>query len=125
MLTVDKNYVSSDHYTKENIMTTNNEFFKKTQENLRRIKAENNKKTLRSYNIDGKAEGETEQKTTTTSRNNVISLADYKKNKAPVQPVPEKVELSVEDRYKRISESIQRINKLMTELESTNKREIK
>lgn len=106
-------------------MTTNNEFFKKTQENLRRIKAENNKKTLRSYNIDGKAEGETEQKTTTTSKNNVISLADYKKNKTPVQPVSEKVELSVEERYKRISESIQRINKLMTELESTNKKEVK
>lgn len=98
-------------------MTINDEFFKKTQENLRRIKAENNKTTFKNYRIDGKAEEAEElpstqplpQKTT----NNVVNLSDFRKNKEKDVP---KVNISLEERQKRIAESVKRINDLMDEL---------
>lgn len=103
-------------------MTTNDEFFKKTQENLRRIKAENNKKTMKIYKIDGKAE---ELPSTQPSKpqqpqqeNNVVSLDAFRKNK---EPKTVKKEEPLEERQKRIAESIKRINDLMEQLQNNNR----
>jgi hypothetical protein len=107
-------------------MTINDEFFKKTQENLRRIKAQNNQKTLKSYNIDGKAEAEelsVQEESTITSSDNVVSLDAFKRKKQVAsQPKSTKVELSTEERMKRVGESIKRINDLMEQLEKNNRK---
>lgn len=106
-------------------MTINNEFFKKTQENLRRIKAENNQKTFKSYNIDGKAEAEelsAQEEPTTTSSDNVVSFDAFRRKKQVAsQPKSIKVE-STEERMKRVGESIKRINDLMEQLEKNNRK---
>jgi hypothetical protein len=101
-------------------MTINDEFFKKTQENLRRIKAQNNKKTLKNYNIDGKAEAEELPSTQpqvqqqpqqqVQQQDNVIVVDFQKKSKYNQE------EANLEARYNKIAKSIQRINKLMQEL---------
>jgi hypothetical protein len=106
-------------------MTINDEFFKKTQENLRRIKAQNNQKTLNSYNIDGKAEEVEELLSTQPSQpqettNNVVSLADFRKNKEKDLVI--KSNLSTEERHKRIAESIKRVHDLMDQLQKNNTR---
>jgi len=105
-------------------MTINDEFFKKTQENLKKIKAQNNQKTLKSYNIDGKAEEVEELPSTQPSQpqettNNVVSLADFRKNK---KDIAIKSNLSLEERHKRISETVKRINSLMDQLQKNNNR---
>lgn len=105
-------------------MTINDEFFKKTQENLKKIKAQNNQKTLKSYNIDGKAEKVEELPSTQPSKpaqdntNNVVNLADFRKNKDVVI----KSSLSLEERHKRIAESIKRVHDLMDQLQKNNSR---
>lgn len=104
-------------------MTINDEFFKKTQENLRRIKAQNNNKTMKSYNIDGKAEAEelvSAQPQKTQQEDNVI-VVDFR-NKKSLNTSSTKEVLSVEERYKRIGDSIDRINALMKRLEEQNKK---
>lgn len=104
-------------------MTINDEFFKKTQENLRRIKAQNNQKTMKSYNIDGKAEAEelvSAQPQKTQQEDNVI-VVDFR-NKKSLNTSSTKEVLSVEERYKRIGDSIDRINALMKRLEEQNKK---
>lgn len=103
-------------------MTINDEFFKKTQENLRRIKAQNNNKTMKSYNIDGKAEAEelvSAQPQKTQQEDNVI-VVDFR-NKKSLNTSSKEV-LSIEERYKRIGDSIDRINALMMKLEEQNKK---
>lgn len=105
-------------------MTINDEFFKKTQENLRRIKAQNNNKTMKSYNIDGKAEAEelvSAQPQKTQQEDNVIVVVDFR-NKKSLNTSSTKEVLSVEERYKRIGDSIDRINALMKRLEEQNKK---
>jgi lipopolysaccharide export LptBFGC system permease protein LptF len=94
-------------------MTINDEFFKKTQENLRRIKAQNNQKTMKNYGIDGKSEAEELPSTQpqTTQEDNVI-VVDFRNKKSLV---------SEEERLKRIKQSIQNINALMKELNERNK----
>lgn len=107
-------------------MSTNDEFFKKTQENLRRIKAQNNQKTMKNYNIDGKAEAEELQSTkprvqaqqTQKKEDNVI-IVDFK-NKKEINNSASKKEITEEERLKRIKESIQNINALMEELNKRN-----
>lgn len=103
-------------------MTINDEYFKKTQENLRRIKSQNNNKTMKSYNIDGKAEAEelpSKQPQKTQQEDNVI-VVDFRNKKSLNTPAP-KVEVSEEERLKRIKQSIQNINALMDELRERNK----
>lgn len=99
-------------------MTINDEFFKKTQENLRRIKAQNNKKTLKNYNIDGKAEAEelssTQPQQQDQQQDNVIVVDFQKKSKYNQE------EANLEARYNKITKSIERINKLMEELNQRN-----
>ena len=103
-------------------MTINDEFFKKTQENLRRIKAQNNSKTMKNYNIDGKAEAEelpSTQPQKTQQEDNVI-VVDFRNKKSLNTPAPI-VHVSEEERLKRIKQSIQNINALMDELRERNK----
>ena len=107
-------------------MTINDEFFKKTQENLKKIKAQNNQKTLKSYNIDGKVEEVEELPSTQPSKpaqettNNVVNLSDFRKNKE--KDVAIKTNLSLEERQKRITETVKRINDLMSQLQKNNSR---
>lgn len=108
-------------------MTINDEFFKKTQENLKKIKAQNNQKTFKSYNIDGKAEAEelpstqpSKPEPTQETTNNVVNLADFRKNKE--KDVVIKSNLSIEERHKRIAESIKRVHDLMDQLQKNNTR---
>ena len=109
-------------------MTINDEFFKKTQENLRRIKAQDNQYTLKKYNIK---EGEAEElpstqpvKTEPTeTQDNVVSLDAFRnKKQVASQPKSTKVEISTEERMKRVAESVQRINDLMSQLEKNNRK---
>jgi hypothetical protein len=101
-------------------MTINDQFFKQTQENLRRIKAENNKTTFAIYKIDGKAEElPSTQPSKPQETTNVVSLANYRKNKENAEENARQV--SLEERQKRISESIKRINSLMEELHKRTK----
>ena len=102
-------------------MTINDEFFKKTQKNLRRIKAQNNQKTMKSYNIDGRAEAEELPSTQPqkTQQENVI-VVDFRNKKSLNTPAPI-VHVSEEERLKRIKQSIQNINALMDELRERNK----
>jgi lipopolysaccharide export LptBFGC system permease protein LptF len=102
-------------------MTINDEFFKKTQENLRRIKAQNNQKTMKNYGIDGKSEAEELPSTQpqTTQEGNVI-VVDFKNRKGLNTSAPKAV-VSEEERLKRIKQSIQNINNLMSELRERNK----
>lgn len=101
-------------------MTINDEFFKKTQENLKRIKAQNNQKTLKTYKIDGKAEElpSTQPSKPQQQENNVVSLDAFRKNK---EPKTVKKEEPLEERQKRIAESIKRINNLMEQLQNNNR----
>jgi hypothetical protein len=95
-------------------MTINDEFFKKNQENLRRIKAQNNDKTMKSYNIDGKAEAQKLEPAVQEQEDNNVIVVDFRRKSLTPPPPPT---LSVEERYKRIGESIDRINALMKQLE--------
>lgn len=101
-------------------MTINDAFFKKTQENLRRIKAQNNQKTMKNYNIDGKSEAEelpsTQPQVEQQDVNNVITVDFQKKSKYNEH------EANLEARYDKIAKSIQRINKLMEELNQQDKK---
>jgi|GEM_PF-4004847 len=112
-------------------MTINDEFFKKTQENLKRIKAQNNQKTMKSYNIETKSaslEAEENNEDTHDEQDApVISLADFRRKKLTtvqnkVVPAEESrySQETTEDRLQRIKDSIQRINNLMSELNSVN-----
>lgn len=109
-------------------MTINDEFFKKTQENLKKIKAQNNKYTLKTYNIDGKAEAEELPSTQpvtpepTETQDNVVSLDAFRKKQVASQTKTSRVELSIEERMKRVAESINRINDLMDQLEKNNRK---
>ena len=110
-------------------MTINNDFYKRTQENLRKIKAQNNKSTLKNYNIDGKVEDllsvqvDSTEEPVITSSDNVVSLDAFKRKKQVAsQPKSTKVELSTEERMKRVGESIKRINDLMEQLEKNNRK---
>jgi len=98
-------------------MIINDEFFKKTQENLRRIRVQNNKKTMKNYGIDEKSEAEELPSTHQLEEDNVI-VVDFKNKKGLNAP---KVEVSEEERFKRIRQSIQNINALMDELKERNK----
>jgi len=114
--------------TKGGFMTINDEFFKKTQENLKKIKAQNNKYTLKTYNIDGKAEAEELPSTQpvtpepTETQDNVVSLDAFRKKQVASQTKTSRVELSIEERMKRVAESINRINDLMDQLEKNNRK---
>lgn len=106
-------------------MTINDEFFKKTQENLKKIKEKNNQYTLKKYNIKDEAEelpstqpSKTEPVQQTT--NNVVNLADFRKTKE--KDVVIKSNLSLEERYARIAESVKRINNYINELEKNNRK---
>lgn len=103
-------------------MTINDEFFKKTQENLRRIKAQNNKKTMKNYNIDGKAEAQnlSEPQQTQQEDNDNVIVVDFKRKKSLNTPAALKKEVSPEERMERIRQSIQNINALMKELNERN-----
>lgn len=101
-------------------MTINDEFFKKTQENLRRIKSQNNQKTMKSYAISGKAEAEelpSTQPQKTQREDNVI-VVDFKKKKSLNT---QEDSASEEERLARIGERIKTINALMDELRERNK----
>ena len=109
-------------------MTINDEFFKKTQENLKKIKQQDNQYTLKKYNIK---EDEAEELPSTQSvkseptknQDNVVSLDAFRnKKQVASQPKSTKVELSTEERMKRVSESVQRINDLMSQLEKNNRK---
>ena len=106
-------------------MTINDEFFKKTQENLKKIKQQDNKYTLKKYNIkEGEAEElpstQSKTKSTQETTNNVVNLADFRKNKE--KDVVIKSNLSLEERHKRIAESIKKVNDLMSQLQKNNNR---
>lgn len=106
-------------------MTINDEFFKKTQENLKKIKAKNNELTLKSYRINGKAEelpSTQPQQPKQPQENNVVSLDSFKKKKEELQPKSNNSELSLEERQKRITDSVQRINDLLIQLQKNNTR---
>jgi hypothetical protein len=105
-------------------MTINDEFFKKTQENIKKIKKQDNQYTLKKYNIKDEAEelpSTQPVKTEPTTQDNVVSLDAYKKQVAS-QPKTSRVELSTEERMKRVAESINRINDLMSQLEKNNRK---
>lgn len=101
-------------------MTINDEFFKKTQENLRRIKAQNNQKTMKNYNIDGKAEELSSTQPQKSQQEENVIVVDFRNKKSLNAPAP-KAEVSEEERLKRIKQSIQNINALMDELRERNK----
>lgn len=108
-------------------MTINDEFFKKTQENLKKIKAQNNKYTLKTYNIKEESAEElpSAQPVTpepTETQDNVVSLDAFRKKQVASQPKTSRVELSTEERMKRVAESINRINDLMDQLEKNNRK---
>ena len=109
-------------------MTINDEFFKKTQENLRRIKAQDNQYTLKKYNIKDEAEElpstQPAAPEPTESTDNVVSLDAFRNKKQVAnQPKSTKVEISTEERMKRVAESINRINDLMSQLEKNNRKQ--
>jgi len=108
-------------------MTINDEFFKKTQENLRRIKAQDNQYTLKKYNIKGEAEElpstQSAAPEPTEPTDNVVSLDAFRNKKQVAnQPKSTKVEISTEERMKRVAESINRINDLMSQLKKNNRK---
>jgi hypothetical protein len=108
-------------------MTINDEFFKKTQENLKKIKQRDNQYTLKKYNIKDEAEelpSTQPVKTEPTTQDNVVSLDAFRnKKQVASQPKTSRVELSTEERMKRVAESINRINDLMSQLEKNNRKQ--
>ena len=107
-------------------MTINDEFFKKTQENLKKIKQQDNQYTLKKYNIKDEAEElpstQPAAPEPTEPTNNVVSLDAFRKKQVANQPKSTKVEISTEERMKRVAESINRINDLMSQLEKNNRK---
>jgi hypothetical protein len=110
-------------------MTINDEFFKKTQENLKKIKQQDNQYTLKKYNIKDEAEElpstqpvKTEPTEPTEPTDNVVSL-DAFRNKKQVAKQPKSTKISTEERMKRVAESINRINDLMSQLEKNNRKQ--
>ena len=108
-------------------MTINDEFFKKTQENLKKIKQQDNQYTLKKYNIKDDAEElpstQPVKSEPTKIQDNVVSLDAFRnKKQVASQPKFTKVELSTEERMKRVAESVQRINDLMSQLEKNNRK---
>jgi hypothetical protein len=100
-------------------MTINDEFFKKTQENLRRIKAQNNQKTMQNYNIDGKTEAQNLSEPQQTQQEDNVIVVDFRSKKSLNTPAAPKKE-APEERMERIRQSIQNINALMKELNERN-----
>lgn len=102
-------------------MTINNEFFKRTQENMKKIRAENNALTKKVYRIDEKEKKENKTNKTNSDVNSNVIRVDFSKGSQKQLTSSKEVSIDIEERYKRIGESIQRINSLMRELEEKNK----
>lgn len=110
-------------------MTINDEFFKKTQENLKKIKQKDNQYTLEKYNMKDKAEElpstQPAAPEPTEPTDNVVSLDAFRNKKQVAKKSKStKVEISAEERMKRVAESINRINDLMSQLEKNNRKPI-